>query len=119
MKRRFVCLMFVVLAACSLTIEPVEAQTTSGQISGRVVDPDGQPIPGADVTLTNQLTKEQRTQNTEATGDFVFASVQPGTFSISIVLQGFKTRTKQDLMLTASERTSAPTLRVVIVTANE
>jgi uncharacterized GH25 family protein len=47
-----------VLAACSLTIEPAIAQTTSGQISGQVVDPDGQPIPNAQVTLTSQLTED-------------------------------------------------------------
>src|SRR6202023_2884798 len=95
MKRRLVGLMFAVLAAGSLAIEPAIAQTTSGQISGRVVDPDGQPIPGAEVTLTNQLTKDQRVQNTETSGDFVFASVQPGTFSITVTAPAFKTLTKQ------------------------
>jgi len=43
MKFRFVGLIFAVLAACSLT-EPVQAQTTSGQISGRVVDLDDKQI---------------------------------------------------------------------------
>jgi hypothetical protein len=114
MKRRLVRLMAAALAACSLTIEPASAQTTSGQISGRVVDPDRQAIPGAEVTLTNQLTKEQRVQNTETSGDFVFASVQPGTFSITVTAPAFKTLTKQDLMLTASDRLSAGTLQMEI-----
>ncbi len=119
MKRRCVGFMFAVLVACSLTIEPVQAQTTSGQISGRVVDPAGQPIPNAEVTLTNQSTKEQRAQNTDASGDFVFVSVQPGSFSISVAVPAFKTFTKQDLMLTASERLSAGILRMEIGAVNE
>jgi hypothetical protein len=108
-----------VLAACPLTIEPVRAQTTSGQISGRVVDPGGQPIPNAEVTLTNQLTKEQRTQATDTSGDFVFASVQPGTFSVSITAPSFRTLVKQDLMLTAAERLSAGVLQMEIGALNE
>jgi hypothetical protein len=112
-------LIVALLTASALTATPGLAQTTSGQISGHVVDPDGQPIANAEVTLTNQLTKDQRVQQTETSGDFVFVSVQPGTFSISIAASGFRTITKQDLMLTASERLSAGTLRMEIGPAVE
>ena len=66
------------------------------------------------VTLTNQLTNAQRVATTDDSGAFVFVSVQPGTFSISIAAEGFKPFTKRDLMLTASERLSAGTVRMEI-----
>jgi len=103
-----------VLVTCLLAVEPARAQTTSGQISGRVLDQNEQPIPQADVTLTNQLTRERREEKTDASGEFVFASVQPGTFQVSVAAPGFKTLTKQDVVLTASERLSAGTFRMQI-----
>src|SRR4051812_23906371 len=60
------------------------AQTSSGQISGRVVDSSGAAISGAMVTLTNQTTSEIRTDKTEGSGEFVFVAVQPGTFTVTI-----------------------------------
>jgi len=111
MKSLLACVVVLVLL-CSLNINLALAQTTSGQISGRVVDPDGQSIVNAEVTLTNQLTSEQRVEKTDTSGDFVFASVQPGTFAVAITAPGFKTFTKKDLALTASERLSAGILRM-------
>jgi hypothetical protein len=112
--KSLVALTSAVLVLCLLALEPCFAQTTSGQISGRVVDQNDQPIPQAEVTLTNQLTHERREQKTEATGEFVFASLQPGTFTISVVASGFKTLTKQDVVLTAAERLSAGTFPMQI-----
>lgn len=113
MKSRLA-VMVAVLAACSLSLKPALTQTTSGQISGRVVDPNDQAIPKAEVGLTNQLTRERRIQKTDALGEFVFPSVQPGTFLISVAAPGFKTLTKQNVILTASERLSAGTFRMQI-----
>jgi len=46
----------VLLATLLLSLGLSFAQTTSGQISGRVVDSSGAVIPNASVTLTNELT---------------------------------------------------------------
>ena len=105
-------LVFFCLIACSVILKPALGQTTSGQISGRVVDPDGRSIANAAVTLTNQFNAEKRMEKTDASGDFVFASVQPGTYMLSVTAQGFKVFTKKDLVLTASERLSAGNMRL-------
>src|SRR5438128_1681148 len=102
MTKIHICVIIAALAVSSLAIEPAFAQTTSGQISGQVVDPGNLSIPHAEVTLTNQLTNEQRVVTTDDSGAFVFVSVQPGTFSISITAPAFKTFTKRDMVLTAS-----------------
>ena len=57
------------------------AQSSSGTITGRVLDPTGQSVPGANVTLTKKDTREMRTFATTISGDFVFTALQPGPYS--------------------------------------
>ena len=54
------------------------AQSSSGTITGRVLDSSGQSIPGATITLTKTETRESRTFSTQLTGEFVFTALQPG-----------------------------------------
>src|ERR1700736_580396 len=78
-------------AALLLTLSaPASAQTSSGTISGRVVDSTGQVVPGATVTLTKPSTGETRTFMSNQAGEFFFESIQPGTYNLSIDLNGFK-----------------------------
>jgi len=42
------------------------------------------------VTLTNQGTRIARTVTTNPSGNFVFVSVQPGTYVVAVELSGFK-----------------------------
>ncbi|HWB86357.1 MAG TPA: TonB-dependent receptor [Bryobacteraceae bacterium] len=89
---------------------PVLAQTVSGSIVGRVADASSLPVAGATVTLRSQDTGRQLTQTTTASGDFNFAAVQPGTYTVSAEMKGFKRVEKENLNLTAAERLSAGTL---------
>src|ERR1043166_2701461 len=79
------------------------AQTSSGTISGRVIDTSGGGVPGAEVRLINQATKDNRMLLTNASGDFVFTDIQPGTFTVSVKAQGFKQYDRRDLHLSASD----------------
>ncbi len=90
----------------------VYAQTSSGQISGQVVDPSGAAVVDATVTLKNQLTDDMRTVKTLASGEFVFVGVQPGEFAVLVQAPGFKRFEKRDLKLSASERLSTGSLRL-------
>src|SRR6266542_1067632 len=107
------------LPAFALFCASAFAQTSSGTITGRVVDPTGQSIPGAEVTLINQATGETRTVPTEVTGDFVLSSVQPGTYKIQVKAPGFKMLEKTDLVLSANERLAAGTLTLPVGTISE
>ncbi|WP_035347385.1 TonB-dependent receptor [Edaphobacter aggregans] len=95
------------------------AQTSSGQISGRVVDSTGAAIPGAVVTLTNQATGEVRGDRTEGSGEFVFVAVQPGTFTVSVSMSNFKKYEKRNLTLHASERLAAGNIQLEIGAVTE
>ena len=88
------------------------AQTSSGQISGRVLDPSGAAVAHADVTVTNQLTNDKRTAKTQSSGEFVVPALQPGTFTVSVKAPGFKSYEKHGLILTASERLAAGNIQL-------
>ncbi len=44
----------------------------------------------ATVTLTNQGTGIVRTTATNATGEYTFSAVEPGTYSVDVTMTGFK-----------------------------
>ena len=66
------------------------AQGFQGGIRGSVKD-DGGAVPGAAVTLTNEATSLTRAAVTNATGEYAFAAVEPGTYTIKVAIQGYKT----------------------------
>ena len=86
------------------------AQTSSGTISGHVVDQTGAVVVNAVVRLVNQQTAVQVTTEVRPNGDFAFADVQPGTFSVTVEAPGYKELRKVNLQLSASQSLSAGTL---------
>lgn len=111
--------MILIMAAVVMVASVAFAQTSSGEISGRVVDAAGAVVVNADVTLTNQLTGDTRGTKTDDSGGFVFVAVQPGTFMVSVKAPTFKQFDKRDLKLSASERLSAGTLKLEIGAVSE
>src|SRR5437660_5581765 len=59
-------------------------QSVTGTISGVVLDPNGAVVPGANVTLVKNQTNDMRNQQTNESGRFNFASLQPGVYSVNI-----------------------------------
>src|SRR5271155_1661622 len=67
--------LLLLLAFClavSLPAGVAFAQSVNGLIGGTVVDPQGASVPGAVVTLTDQLTTTSQTTQTRESGYFVF-----------------------------------------------
>ncbi len=106
----FACALLLLAALAGVA----SAQSSSGTISGRVLDQTDQPVPGALVTLARPDTHETRTFTTGETGQFVFASIQPATYDITVDLPGFKRYEKTGLSLSASERLNAGDLKLDI-----
>lgn len=65
-------------------------QTGTSGITGTVADPQGRPVPGAKVTLTNLATNATRTMKTTETGGYVFDLILPGDYRLEVEAQGFK-----------------------------
>src|ERR1700682_5428237 len=66
------------------------AQVTSGTIYGTVKDSSGGVIADATVTVTSPETGLTRTVTSSPDGNFVFPNLQPGTYTISVEVPGFK-----------------------------
>jgi Carboxypeptidase regulatory-like domain/TonB dependent receptor-like, beta-barrel len=66
----------------------VAQEITTGSISGRAVDSQGLPIPGATVTLTSS--QGPQTFTTDQDGRFFAAFLTPGTYDVRVELSGFK-----------------------------
>src|SRR5262245_7565347 len=96
----------VLAAVLSALLVPsvLHAQSSSGTISGRVLDSTGQAVPGATVTMVRTDINEVRTLVTPASGDVVFTSLLPGPYSLQVEVAGFKKLEKTNLSLSAAER---------------
>lgn len=104
---------FLALLICGIS-RTAWAQTSSGSISGRVVDQGGGIVVNAVVRLIDQQTNSTMTTKVLSSGNFIFPVVQPGTFSVIVTAPGFSELKKDNLRLSASERLSAGTLTLQV-----
>ena len=90
------------------------AQTISGTITGTVVDSSAAAVPDAAVTLTNESTQETRNTKSDTSGEFVFAALQPGTYTVSVTKQGFETVRRTGLLLQTNQRLATGSIALTI-----
>ncbi len=101
-RARWTCLTALALGVSLFTGRPATAQSTTGTISGTVVDESSQSVPGASVTLVHEQTAVARTEVTTARGAFQFTAVPPGLYTVRVELTGFRTVEKTRNVLTVS-----------------
>jgi Carboxypeptidase regulatory-like domain/TonB-dependent Receptor Plug Domain len=93
------------LAALTLTVFAGPAAYAQGgttsTLSGIAVDASGAVLPGADVTIKMASTGLTQTAVTNAEGAFSFPSLNPGNYSVTVTLSGFKTFVANDVVLTS------------------
>jgi trimeric autotransporter adhesin len=94
------------LLAATLAILAVphtaRGQGFHGGIRGAAHDPGGV-VPGVDVTLINEATNLKRSTVTNASGEYVFASLDPGTYTLKATVPGFKTIEKTGLKVATQQ----------------
>src|SRR5207247_7373485 len=93
-----------ILVLVGLLAGQLAAQSISGTINGTVVDQGGRVIQGDDVTLINESTSETHITDTNETGEFVLAAVQPSSYAVKVEKAGFRGFNRKGIMLTVSER---------------
>ena len=76
------------------------AQVLYGSLVGNVSDDTGAAVPGATVTIHNKGTGTSRDTTTDTTGAYRFDTVQPGMYSMTVQLTGFRTLTRPDIPVT-------------------
>ncbi len=97
-----------IAAACVLLVAALAlGQVTTGTISGTVKDPSGAAVANATVVATDADKGVTRTITTGTSGDFVFANLPPGRYTITVESQGFKKLEKSDVILNVADHVNA------------
>jgi hypothetical protein len=88
---------------CTLIPIAVLAQATSATLTGTVKDPSGGLLPGVTITARHVATNETRTAVTNDEGLYRLTNLPRGTYQVTSELQGFKTVTNPDVLLTVGD----------------
>ena len=90
---------FVCAAMLATISKQATAQTLYGELIGNVRDSSDAAVPGASVTITNVNTNTSRSTTTDDVGNYTFATVEAGTYTVRITKEGFSTTTQTDVVV--------------------
>jgi len=104
MKNRLMSTLWAFAAIGALLIAtPGIAQLITADILGTVTDPAGAVVPNAKVTVVNTATSATRTLQTNASGDYVFNLLPPGSYTVTVESPSFK-KSVSNVTLVAGDR---------------
>ena len=93
----------ILLVLSCLLLPCANAQADRGSVSGKITDNTGALLPNALVTLTNEATGVAQTSKSNSSGDYVFQLLNPGSYSVSVAVQGFKTATRTHVVVDVNQ----------------
>jgi hypothetical protein len=79
------------------------AQTETATLSGRVFDPSGLGVVGAQVSLVDVDRNTTNTTHTANTGLYIFSSVRPGQYRLQVSATGFRTVNLTSMTINAQD----------------
>src|SRR4051812_33143493 len=95
------------------------SQMTSGIITGLITDQSAAIVPQAKVTLLDEASQDARQATASETGEFVFAALRPGTYTLTVEKPGFQTFKRTGIVLALSERLALGDIRLTVGQATE
>ena len=101
LRKRFHLFLLLGGTLLGLCAAPAKAQSPA-RLDGTVLDSSGAAVPAAEVTLTSSATGIVTKTTTGGTGEYIFAFVLPGSYSLSVAHPGFKT-SNQSVVLHAND----------------
>ncbi len=97
---RVVAVAWIVLSAATLAY--AQGGSGSATLTGTVVDTGGGIVPGATVAVKDMATGREISVVTNVTGVFSVPALNPGTYTVTVSLTGFKTAVISDVRLLAA-----------------
>ncbi len=93
--------LFALLVTMALLLSGVYlfAQETTGGLQGSVKDPSGAVVGGAHVEVKGTTMVGSKALDTDSSGQYRFANLPPGVYSITVSAKGFKTTKREGLTL--------------------
>ena len=93
-----------ILAAVLAALFSVGAwsQTQLAAVSGTITDPSGAVVPGVSVTIVSQGTGLKRSVLTDTAGEYRFAGLPTGNYSLRMEKPGFQSQVREGVELTSA-----------------
>jgi hypothetical protein len=90
-----------ILLVLSLALLPTfgRSQTRLATVSGTITDPSGAVVPGVNVTIVRQDTGLKRSVLTDTAGEYRFAGVPTGDYSVRVEKTGFRAEVREVVAL--------------------
>ena len=101
LRRRALVVLMITAGLVSPSLAHSQSKSITATLSGTVTDPSGARIPNATVKLTNPENGIVRTNTTTETGEFTFAFLPEGTYTVRVSAPGFRTTQQNGIVLTA------------------
>src|ERR1041385_3595271 len=98
MLSKRIIIFFLMLVAALLATSSALGQSTAA-IQGTVTDSKGAVLPNATVVIKNRNTSAERTTQTDSDGNYQFAALPVGLYSIEARVEGFKTQVADSVTL--------------------
>jgi hypothetical protein len=83
-----------ILSLLFLALTSSAQSVVTGGIAGIVTDPTGAVVTGAKLTLTNPANGDVFNATSSGSGDYVFALLKPGQYTLKVTKEGFKSTTQ-------------------------
>ena len=83
-----------------------QSQATSGNIEGRVLDPNGAVVPNASVTAANKETGFEKASTTDEDGNYRFVLLPPGTYTVRANAPSFAEVSADSVIVTVGGKTT-------------
>jgi carboxypeptidase family protein/TonB-dependent receptor-like protein len=99
MRRQLVWALLLVVASFGLASAQ---ETTSGSLTGTVIDAQGAPIPGATITITSA--EGPKTSVTDSNGRFFAPYLTPGRYAVKVELTGFSPLEQKNIDVRLGQR---------------
>ncbi len=116
--RKVFSLAFTTLFVLAMLCVGVLAQQETGQITGKVVDPNGAVVPGATVTVKSVSTGAERTATADDQGTFIVPALQPGLYDVTVKAGQFAENTQRVQVTVGAKVTIETKLSTQAVAAN-
>ncbi len=93
---------WVAILAFGVTALAAWGQLSTGSVAGRVADPSGAVVVGAQVNLLDIATGAVKTAKTNSSGRYSFTGLPLGTYQLTVKANGFQTTTVQNIAVTVN-----------------
>ncbi len=101
------------LCASGLAATALQAQETTGAISGVVTDSSGAAVPNVQVTVTEPTSGLKRTISSNASGEYTVPELPPGNYKVVVIAPGYKESDTDNVRVDVSTtNTVSPQLQI-------